>query len=103
MIRGLDTVDEIIPKLGLFNVQTPALQVSPPAKSELGFPNLGVLVKLKNSARTCRPLPSVIAKLRWIARSRFSWLGPRKMPTPQLPKPVPSPITGGGANAATLK
>src|SRR5579871_2625021 len=35
--------------------------------------------------------------------SRLSSLGPRRMPTPQLPKPVPSPITGAGAKAAKLK
>src|SRR5580693_9897121 len=103
MIRGLDTVDVINPKLGLFKVQAEPLQVSPPAKSEFGLPNLGVFVKLKNSTRNCMPLLSVIAKFRWIPRSRLSWLGPRKMPTPQLPKPVPSPMTGGGANAARLK
>src|SRR5579859_1079035 len=92
-MRGLDTVDEITPKAPLPTV----------AKSLTGCPNLGVLVKLKNSARNCSELVSVTLTFLRMARSRFSWLGPRSMPTPQLPKPVPSPTDGGGKNAAALR
>src|SRR5262249_49658073 len=46
---------------------------------------------------------SVNANDRCTPKSRFSSLGPRRIPTPQLPNPVPSPIVGAGANAATLK
>src|SRR5215471_8656296 len=91
MILGLEAVDEITPNAG------------PDARSLTGKSNLGVLVRLKNSARNCRLLDSVTGKFRWIPKSRLRWLGPRSMPTPQLPKSVPSLITGGGAKAFGLK
>ncbi len=34
--------------------------------------------------------------------SKLNWPGPRRMPTPELPKPVPSPMTGTEPNAAAL-
>src|SRR5579862_3640677 len=36
-------------------------------------------------------------------RSRFNWLGPRRIPTPQSPKPLPSPMVGTAVNAEVLK
>src|SRR6185369_16374115 len=91
MIRGFAAVDEITPNAG------------PEEKSLFGRPNFGGFVKLKNSARNCKPAASVILKSRWMPRSRLSWLGPRKIPTPQLPKPVPSPMAGGAAKPVVLK
>src|SRR5580698_7541142 len=90
MIRGFDAEDVITPKAG------PAL------RSVTGRPKFGVLNRLKNSARNWILLRSVIEKLRITEKSRFLWFGPRRIPTPQLPNPVPSPIAGGVVNAARL-
>jgi len=93
MMRGFDEVAVISPNAGL----------PPPPKSVLGFANFGVFVKLKNSARNWSELDSVTGKFRWIPKSRLSWFGPRKIPTPQSPNPLPSPINGTVVNAAGLK
>jgi hypothetical protein len=49
MMRGFPTVEVITPNAG------------PAAKSLIGFPNFGVFVKLKNSARKSRTCLSVNA------------------------------------------
>lgn len=76
-IRGFPALEEITPKAG------------PAAKSFTGRPNFGVFVKLKTSTRKFNECVSVKGNVRWTPRSRLRWSGPRRMPTPQFPNPVP--------------
>lgn len=91
MILGLVVVDVINPN------------AAPEVTLLIGPPKFGVLVRLKNSLLNWSELQSRMGNVRLSARSIFLWAGPRRMPTPQLPKPVPSPIAGAEVKAAVLR
>ena len=61
------------------------------------------LNRLKNSARNCSFAGSLITKSFDRAKSVFQNPGPVMKFLGELPKPVPSPITGAGANTFVLK
>ena len=67
-----------------------------------GFANCGWFNILKNSARNSS-LDSAIFILLFKLRSQLACPGPRIMPTPEFPYPVPSPIVGGKQRAVALK
>src|SRR5215472_10633769 len=90
-IRGAFAVEEIIPN-------EPADATFAPGLLKFGWLN-----RLKNSERNSRLVGSRNGNIFERARSVFQNLGPTMKFLGALPKPVPSPMTGGGAKTLVLK
>src|SRR3954471_19710029 len=79
-MRGLTDVVLICPKFGAL-------------ATVVGLLNCAWLKALKNSVRNCSVCPSRIGNILAIDMSQLFWPGPRTIPPPALPKPVP-PVFG---------
>src|SRR5260370_4722616 len=89
--------------LGLFVVDVIKPNAAPAVRLLIGPAKFGVFVRLKNSLLKRREPHSLSGNVRSTARSIFLCAGARRMPTPQFPKSVPSPMGGAEVKASGLR
>src|ERR1700682_1191927 len=107
MMRGLTLVEVIQPPVGELMLISEARVPGAMGATWPGRLNCVWLNRLKNSARNCSAVRSVIFVVFSSEASKLNWSGPRMNPTPALPKrldpSVENGASGGAQNALALK